>query len=61
MNYPVFHTQMTKEKCSIEKPRFFMDITYKHYHKVKQISKVTIYCKIYNQNIGGLGKKRMNS
>ena len=34
-----------------------MDITYKHYHKVKQISKGPIYCKIYNQNIRGLGKK----
>ena len=48
---------MTKEKCSIEKPRFFVDITYKHYHKVNQLSKGTIYCKIYNQNIRGLGKR----
>jgi len=34
-----------------------MDITYKHYHTVKHISKGTIYCRIYNQNIRGLGKK----
>ena len=31
--------QMTKERCSIEKLRFFMDITYKCYHKINQINK----------------------
>ena len=34
-----------------------MDITYKHYHKVNQISKGTIHLKIYHQNIRGLDKK----
>ena len=48
---------MTKEKHSIEKPRFFTDITYKHNHKVYHINKGTIYFKIYNKNIRGLGKK----
>jgi hypothetical protein len=42
---------------NIEKSKFFMDITYKHNHKVNQIHKGTIYFKIYHQNIRGLGKK----
>jgi len=46
---------MTKEKCSIQKPRFFMDITYNH--KVNQINRSTIYFKIYHQNLRGFGKK----
>ena len=48
---------MTKEKCSIEKPGFFMYIAYKHYYKVNQINKGTIYLNIYHQNIRGSGKK----
>jgi len=48
---------MTKEKFSILKPRFFMDITCKHNHKVNQINRGTIYFKIYHQYIRGLGKK----
>ena len=35
-----------------------MDITYKHNHKVNKINKGTIYFKIYQQNIRGLGKKK---
>ena len=34
-----------------------MDVTFKHYHKVSQTNKYTIYLKIYQQNIRGLGKK----
>jgi len=45
---------MTKENCSIQKPRFFMDITYKQNHKVNQINRGTIYFKIYHQNLRGL-------
>ena len=48
---------MSKEKCSIDKPRFFMDISFKLYHKVNQTNKGAIYLKIYHQNIRGLGKK----
>ena len=34
-----------------------MDITHKHNHEVNQINKGSIYLKIYQQNIRGLGKK----
>jgi hypothetical protein len=34
-----------------------MNVIYKHYYKVKQISKGTIYFKIYHHNVRGLEKK----
>jgi hypothetical protein len=48
---------MTKEKCSIEKLRFFMDITYKYYHKINQSNKQYYLFQNYHQNIRGSGKK----
>jgi len=48
---------MTKKKCSIQKLRIFMDITYKHTYKVNQVSRGTVYFKIYHQNLRGLRKK----
>jgi hypothetical protein len=34
-----------------------MEVTYKHYYKVMQISKGTIYFSIYHHNVRELGKK----
>ena len=46
--HPGLHTPPNiKENGSNENPRFFMDITPKHYHKVNETNKSTTYLKIY--------------
>ena len=50
-------SKQQRKNAALRNPDFFMDITYKQYHKVNQINKGTMYLKIYHQNIRGLGKK----
>ena len=51
MNHPGFHTLPNdKGKYSIPKPRFFMDITCKHNHKVNQITDV-LFISIFTVSI----------
>ena len=50
MNYLGYNTLPNeKEKCSMEKLRFFMDITYKHNHRVIKSIKVLFISKFKNK------------